>query len=465
MNYYQPQKPSFIDSISVISSAICNLNCSFCYLNKNESYKIFNEEVHKAWQDGSYLDNILKTVINFPASPEKVKIIQLWGGETLLNIDDITKNLSKFYYYFPQIEEWKVSTNWVINIDNFYNFLCELDKIAPKKVIFSLQISIDGPEGIYTEQGHNGKWEIYNKNFDKFFNLINNTFFKNLCINLTINATVAENIYYEQFGDYNNMKNYMEYMYNFSKYLEKNCINKALNYCSYVVFPGMSLPYYDSVEDGQKLANIFALWDRVKAENFPDIDKYFCFYYGMNDFGLNKAYNLPNIECSELKNSVTINPDGSICECNGSFIDHLDIYKKELEEKGLDKELKVSKLRDKINYNPGKMTKEEIEKHDWYIKYGYKNNTSTYLMAMFAVCKELLKCGQISKEYEDDDLLLKHLVALSTLISCTRENLKETGVPYLIAASCFRRYLNGAMDYIYNNNVLKLKHYNNFDYN
>jgi organic radical activating enzyme len=38
-----------IGSITFISSAVCNLNCSFCYLHKNKSYKKFNEINRKAW--------------------------------------------------------------------------------------------------------------------------------------------------------------------------------------------------------------------------------------------------------------------------------------------------------------------------------------------------------------------------------------------------------------------------------
>lgn len=56
------QKYREMHSLSVISSSVCNLNCSFCYLHKNQSYKEFDSLVRQAWQDGSYVDNLLKTV-------------------------------------------------------------------------------------------------------------------------------------------------------------------------------------------------------------------------------------------------------------------------------------------------------------------------------------------------------------------------------------------------------------------
>ena len=61
-----------VQTISLISSTTCNLNCSFCYLHKNQSYKEFDKLVRQAWADGSYLNNAVKTVKRF-SPPELVK--------------------------------------------------------------------------------------------------------------------------------------------------------------------------------------------------------------------------------------------------------------------------------------------------------------------------------------------------------------------------------------------------------
>ena len=118
----QPEKIK-LHCISILSSSICNLNCPFCYLHKNESYKVYDNIIREAWKDGSYINNIYKTVLAYPADPKDVNTIQMWGGETLIHIDDITKNLSKFFEYFPNINQWENSTNWNINIPNFVEFL------------------------------------------------------------------------------------------------------------------------------------------------------------------------------------------------------------------------------------------------------------------------------------------------------------------------------------------------------
>ena len=42
-----------VQTISLISSTTCNLNCSFCYLHKNQSYKEFDklEELYKVLKE------------------------------------------------------------------------------------------------------------------------------------------------------------------------------------------------------------------------------------------------------------------------------------------------------------------------------------------------------------------------------------------------------------------------------
>lgn len=51
-----------LTSLTLISSAMCNLDCSFCYLNKNKSFTSFNTLVRKAWKDGTYISNVCKSL-------------------------------------------------------------------------------------------------------------------------------------------------------------------------------------------------------------------------------------------------------------------------------------------------------------------------------------------------------------------------------------------------------------------
>jgi hypothetical protein len=54
------------------------------------------------------------------------------------------------------------------------------------------------------------------------------------------------------------------------------------------------------------------------------------FYSGCGLFAWIKPIDKPNLECRELNKALTINYDGSIAECSGSFITNYDLYLKEL---------------------------------------------------------------------------------------------------------------------------------------
>lgn len=49
-----------ISCVCFMTASSCNLNCSFCYLHKNESFKEFDKEILQAWDDGSYITNVKK---------------------------------------------------------------------------------------------------------------------------------------------------------------------------------------------------------------------------------------------------------------------------------------------------------------------------------------------------------------------------------------------------------------------
>jgi len=53
-----------INSISVITSTICNLNCKFCYLHKNNSYKEYHKMLTQAWENGDYVNNVKLALTN-----------------------------------------------------------------------------------------------------------------------------------------------------------------------------------------------------------------------------------------------------------------------------------------------------------------------------------------------------------------------------------------------------------------
>lgn len=440
-----------LTSLTLISSAMCNLDCSFCYLNKNKSFTSFNTLVRKAWKDGTYISNVCKSLDKLQIDKNYITIIQLWGGETLLSINDVTENIQEIYKNFPNVNEWMVSTNWTSNVYDIFNFFKAIDDNSNHPTTFMLQLSIDGPPGPICESGHNGNWDTYIKNMEIFTNLINNYKFKHMSIELTINAVLSRDLYLSTFSTYEGMSNYMHFMMDTRENFDQKCISKSLNFHQGFIFPGYATPYEDTQEDGLKLATIFNLWDIVYKNEFADKYPYQPFYLGTGHFDKNKYLFSQNVECSELRSGLTFNYDGSICECNGSFVDNYDLYLQTLIDNKDTKNYEIAVIHNKMtSYNPSQCSEEEIKQYNWSIHDGgYRNTGLIYIHMAFNVAKALLKAGQISLIYEDDELLFKHLLAILNGTSCSRNNIIDTHIPYLLPVGAIRRYFNGAAQYIY----------------
>lgn len=441
-----------ISSITFISSAMCNLDCSFCYLNKNIAYTSFNQEVRKAWKNKTYIQNVCNSLNKLNIDKNGIDSVQLWGGETFMSINDVTDNIPEIYENFPNIKNWMISTNWTSNVYNIFNFLKTIDEYSNYHTNFGIQLSIDGPSGPISEQGHNGGWEKYRENMKIFTNLINNHKFKHMSISMHMHSVIQKDLYFKVFSTYEGMYNYMKFMADVSEEFSAQCISESLEFQRGFTFPGCAFPYdSDTTEDGLMLAKIFKLWDTVYQKEFKDLYSYVPFYMGCGHFEKNKYLFSQNVECGELRTSLTFNYDGSICECNGSFIDNYQPYLDELIKNNDVKNYEIAIAHNKMTaYNPNLVSSKEIEQYNWSVHDGgYRNTGLIYLHMAFNEAKALLKVGQISSIYENDEILFKHLLAILNGLSCSRNNIVDTHIPYLVPVGALRRYLNGVAEYIF----------------
>lgn len=441
-----------IFGLTLITSSTCNLNCEYCFLHKNEAYKLYNQNIKESINNGSYFTNISNTFQTMGWDKEKISQISFWGGETLIHIENIQKHLPIIFSLFPNVNNFLLSTNFSINIEKFFNFLVDLNKLANNRIVVNLQLSIDGPNGSsMRKQGHNVKEEIYYKNMETFCNLVNNIQLKNLEIHVSIRPTISKNLYLTELNTYDKIKNYLTPFYEFIDVFASKCISKSLMFSTLDIWPVLATPYYESSKDGRLLQNIERLWFQVVMNEFKDIPlrKNVTLFQGGNSFDKNPSMFQSNNECSELKHSITINYDGTICECSGSYIDHFEPYQQELLKTGENELYKVATAHSKmVNYNP--LTNPEIiEEKKWYVHDGgYRNTHFIGLTSIILLAEELALSGQISSIYlYDKEKLLKHSLMLLNN-SCSRNNIAQTFSPYIKPVGELRRYFNGTMENI-----------------
>ena len=93
-----------INGITTIVSSSCNLKCSFCYLHKHNALINFDKEILEAWNNQSYPKIVDRVINKMGENSYNIQNWTLWGGESLIHIDSITKNVKEIFSLFPNIK-------------------------------------------------------------------------------------------------------------------------------------------------------------------------------------------------------------------------------------------------------------------------------------------------------------------------------------------------------------------------
>lgn len=139
---------AIITHATVFTTALCNLNCAYCYICKdtNGNLKQIDNDIAKDFEEDKYIKQILAYGNDISNT---LDAITLWGGEPFLHAERFYSRLDKWFQAFPNLMKLDTSTNFTI--PNQYkiieHLLQEIDR-QPFKGVFQvdLQISIDGYE-------------------------------------------------------------------------------------------------------------------------------------------------------------------------------------------------------------------------------------------------------------------------------------------------------------------------------
>ena len=435
-----------INSICILTSGLCNLNCKYCYFNNNNSFKQIDQEIQDGWKNQSYLTNIKLTLNKLKVNFNNIENLTIWGGEPLLNLKNFNNSIKDIFCTFFNISSIWTSTNLKINIQDFVDLLLNIEQYANKEITFKLQISVDG---MYQEQGHNLPISFYQQQLEKLITAINNIKFKKLKLIINFHSTITENDFLNKFIDTNEIEKYFQEKINLYNFLDNLIINRNISIMLDIA-PTLTFPSTSTTLDGMQFANILQLWDSVK-EKYKFKNSLYLSLGQMTEYN----YFQPNYECSNLFNSYTILPDGSITLCINSYPNNFKEYQNEIIKLNDTKTLLDLKTELPYSFNPITLSDEELEKKLWLIN-SLNNNISTHYFFILNLCKEMLEVNQISYIYKDNiDLLIKHILMANNNFGCTFHNLHEAYFPFLIAPSTLRKYLNGVMEYIDSSKILQ----------
>ena len=163
-----------IENMTVFTTALCNLNCKYCYICKDKTGGL--QKIDNILQEELEQCKNIKNVLDYDEDIKNtLTSITLWGGEPFLHMERFINNMDKYFKAFPNLNNINLSTNFTT--DQQYIFTKQLldgiDKYyhGSSPFTFDYQISIDGYPEMNDYGRGKGVTEKFLNNFYKILNL------------------------------------------------------------------------------------------------------------------------------------------------------------------------------------------------------------------------------------------------------------------------------------------------------
>lgn len=431
------------DILVLYSTAVCNLRCVYCYIDKNESLKKIDNILKESFE-GDYYFNFAKNI--FPK--EQLREVQIWGGEPSIGLDRTYYTIEKLISYYPNLNRFMTSTNFTLPewSNQFFGLLNVLGKFPKRKFHFSLQLSLDGPEDINDSSRGNGVTKAFKKNFDKLLSLVNKIP-KNVHLNWNFKPTLDNNSILKL----QTKKDIINYYSFFEEFYQKAQLFVNDNFSFGVSIPNTACPSPHTKQDGTLFANLCKLCREVEK------DKIFNFYKTITPFEPREPYKHYSFTyefrggtCGTGRQVVGLLPYNMISTCHNGFCDLITDYKIESQKHlgetntSLDFQFFAGDKKKRMT-----LTLEEFSKYELQIEDYYKPGTKTKMGNEAALINLLARVGQIDKKYIDRKEALEAAYFVQSCTSyCIRDNINSTGCKDLSPVGLYKLLLNGAREYI-----------------
>lgn len=160
-------KPN-ISHITLFTTALCNLDCSYCYICKDVAGGL--AQIDKDLENDFIEGNQIKQTLEYdPNTVNTVTGVTLWGGEPFLHIDRFTDHIKEYFDTFKNFHLIDTSTNFTIpnQVQKIEKLICEIEKYykGEEPFLINLQISIDGYEEMNDAGRGKGVTEKFLNNF------------------------------------------------------------------------------------------------------------------------------------------------------------------------------------------------------------------------------------------------------------------------------------------------------------
>ena len=445
------------DSLVLYTTAVCNLNCRYCFIDKNPALKQIDDFLDDSFLgDTEYYFQFAKKMF----LKDKLEQVQFWGGEPFLGMHRAYPTVEKLINYYPNLKSFLVSTNFVAPcfFDEFYGLINVLNQHPERNFEFSLQLSIDGPENINDLNRGKGVTPKFIENFRKLIqglqdkNILNDNIMCNLHMKPTLDASSIEQLQTKE-----KVIEYFQFFEQFQEVFDE-CNNRQ-NVMYGVPIPNTACPSPHTQEEGKQFANYCRLTRLIEEEN--KTKKYFKYYQVITSFlpRCNIPYDQKRLSgvcmghCGNGRSTLGLLPQNKVSCCHNGFVDLISDYKKFVLTKD-------SEHMDDVTIEKGLFTNqrnslifdadsEEFEMYEKQLEVFYNPNDTSKLTNICSLILLLANAGQIDEKYKDKVEAVHGAYFLLTCTSyCVRDNLGTTGSIYMYPLGLIKLLLNGAREYI-----------------
>ncbi len=420
------------------STALCNLSCSYCYINKGENLKGYDDALEKSFKDPDYYLSLFKRIV--PENKQSVERIEVWGGEPLLHLDRVEPTIKLFVDEYKALNQIFFSSNFCHErvVPSILSLSKLLGGIPGRDFTIKIQISLDGPPDISDKSRGVGVTSRILKNLSLLIASLENLP-SNVKLRLNLKPTL----------DIGCIQKFLskDYCVEYYKYFEDNIVDPVvgLNSSKISIAPAslsnLVVPYPYTKDDGVLFADVCKNLFEISVENKAStIFKYYKVILPYLKHGLTQRidttkYNFNGGFCGAALGSVTLLPDNKVAICHRSIGDIADNL--------------VTPVNDKVSNGLFVLNGVgDYEKACARFNNLRRNGTSL-IVDLTTLIRTLASVNQVDAKYLDEQLAMEGAYFIASQASlCVHSNYDMTGSQYLMYTGYVKLFLNGASEYI-----------------
>ena len=423
----------------LFSAAKCNMDCNYCYIEKNEELEKINDKVIEHMKENTFIEQIKEL------HGENLEAISLWGTEPTMNMEVFIKYmLPELFNNFSNFNTIRFSTNLLSYPEKIVELGEAVKKQEKKGFLLRLQFSDDGLlfSDVNRHQGASQKI-IDNMNYlmKRLIKLSDEKCQIEISIKPTLSINNIEHLLIED--QVYEWYNYFEDNYlSFFQTIENNNI-----FLPKKVTPTLVIPDNYTEKDGEILSNFFAkVFELSKKKQLRymkgTLNGYSNRFSKMVKNSMQSVIAPYTFTCSAGDGQIGVTLNGNFCLCHrGFFVNEEDYMNKIAAEQGF-------LGRYTFNHNT------EDESRIRYIFRTYHDFLSLKMNILKVFIYELAINKQIDEKFLDSKLSEIFALFLLSSFDCVANNLSYNKSLHIYISDLVKLWGNGAFtitfkDYMY----------------